>query len=95
MLNVFHSDFEGFNNVTESFFLGVKLFGFNFPKSLKRKVLMLRRHFLKRGRGVCDFDALLYFRIKYGCIVLSVNWNLDTKPLVVIDLRWSNQGPRY
>ena len=55
MLNVFHSDFEGFNNVTESFFLGVKLFGFNFPKSLKRKVLMLRRHFLKRGRGVCDF----------------------------------------
>ena len=41
------------------------------------------------------FVALLYFRIKYGCIVLSVNWDLDTKPLVVIDLRWSNQGPRH
>ena len=40
--------------VTKPFFLGVKLFDFNFPKSLKRKVLMLRSHFSKRG-GVCDF----------------------------------------
>ena len=52
-------------------FLGAKLFGFNFPKSLKRYMRMLRRHFPGGGgeyvvflahysNFVLNMDALYY-----------------------------------